>query len=136
MSYGLEDYGSIFDKGREFLPCRRIQTGSGPTKPPTKWVPGASSRAIKRLGRETAHSPPSSAEVKNSWSYTSIPPYVFVAWYSVKHRNSFFTFAFISHNSLLPFAFPTNISYIRRCIQKFPDWPPGERTANGTALCH
>jgi hypothetical protein len=22
------------------------------------------------------------------------------------------------------------------CIQKFPDWPPGVRTANGTALCH
>jgi hypothetical protein len=25
---------------------------------------------------------------------------------------------------------------IRRCIQKFPEWPPGVRTANGTALCH
>jgi hypothetical protein len=22
------------------------------------------------------------------------------------------------------------------CIQKFPDWPPGARTTNGTALCH
>jgi hypothetical protein len=21
-------------------------------------------------------------------------------------------------------------------LQKFPDWPPGARTANGTALCH
>jgi hypothetical protein len=25
---------------------------------------------------------------------------------------------------------------IRRCIQKFPDWPPGARSANGTALFH
>jgi hypothetical protein len=25
---------------------------------------------------------------------------------------------------------------IRECIQKFPDWPLGARTANGTALCH
>jgi len=25
---------------------------------------------------------------------------------------------------------------IRRYIQKFPDWPPGARTANGIALCH
>jgi hypothetical protein len=25
---------------------------------------------------------------------------------------------------------------IRGCIQKFPDWPSGARTANGTALCH
>jgi hypothetical protein len=27
-------------------------------------------------------------------------------------------------------------SRIRGCIQKFLDWPPGARTANGTALCH
>jgi hypothetical protein len=26
--------------------------------------------------------------------------------------------------------------HVRRCIQKFPDWPPEARTANGTALCH
>jgi len=26
--------------------------------------------------------------------------------------------------------------YVRGCIQKFPDWQPGARTANGTALCH
>jgi hypothetical protein len=25
---------------------------------------------------------------------------------------------------------------IRECIQKFPDWPPGAKTANGTARCH
>jgi hypothetical protein len=27
-----------------------------------------------RQGREADHSPPSSAEVKNAWSYTSTPP--------------------------------------------------------------
>jgi hypothetical protein len=26
--------------------------------------------------------------------------------------------------------------HIGGCIQKFLDWPPGARTANGTALCH
>jgi hypothetical protein len=25
---------------------------------------------------------------------------------------------------------------IRGCIQKFPDWPPEAKTANGAALCH
>jgi hypothetical protein len=30
----------------------------------------------------------------------------------------------------------TDLSMIRGCIQKFPDWPPGARTANGTALRH
>jgi hypothetical protein len=29
---------------------------------------------VKRPGREADHSPPSSAEVKNEWSYTSTPP--------------------------------------------------------------
>jgi len=28
-------------------------------------------------------------EVNNAWSYISSPPYVFVAWYLVKHRNIF-----------------------------------------------
>jgi len=29
---------------------------------------------VKRLGCEDDHSPPSSAKVKNVWSYNSIPP--------------------------------------------------------------
>jgi len=34
---------------------------------------GGSFPGAKRLGREADHSPPSSAEAKNAWSYTSIP---------------------------------------------------------------
>jgi hypothetical protein len=30
----------------------------------------------------------------------------------------------------------TRIVIIRGCIQKFPDWPPEARTANGRAICH
>jgi hypothetical protein len=44
----------------------------------------------KRPGREAAHSPPSSAEVRNVWSYTSTPQYVFMVWCLVKHRDNFF----------------------------------------------
>jgi len=33
-----------------------------------------SSLGVKRSWREGGHSPPSSAEVKNAWSYTSSPP--------------------------------------------------------------
>jgi hypothetical protein len=39
-----------------------------------QWVLGAFSLGVKRPGREVDHSPPSSAEVKNAWSYTSTPP--------------------------------------------------------------
>jgi len=45
----------------------------GPTHPPIQWVSGALSLAEKRLGRETNHSPPCSAEFRNTWSYTSTP---------------------------------------------------------------
>jgi hypothetical protein len=29
-----------------------------------------------------------------------------------------------------------SLHYLRGCIPKFPDWPPGAKTANSTALCH
>jgi hypothetical protein len=35
-------------------------------------------------GREADHSPPSNAEAKNAWSYTSTHQYTFMAWFSFK----------------------------------------------------
>jgi hypothetical protein len=52
----------------------------GPTQPPIQCVQGALSPGIKRPGREADHSPPSNAEVKNTWIYTCTPPYAFMAW--------------------------------------------------------
>jgi hypothetical protein len=34
---------------------------------------------VKRPGREADHSPPTSAEIKKTWVYTSTPSYVFMA---------------------------------------------------------
>jgi hypothetical protein len=45
----------------------------GPTQPPIQWVPGALSLGVKWQVRKADHSPPSSAEVKNAWSYTPTP---------------------------------------------------------------
>jgi hypothetical protein len=59
----------------------------GPIQSPIQWVTEALSLGVKRLGREADHSPPSSAEVNNAWSYTSITQYVFVAWRLVKQRD-------------------------------------------------
>jgi len=39
-----------------------------------RFVPGT-----KRLGHDAEHSPLSSDQVKNEWSYNSIPPYPFMA---------------------------------------------------------
>jgi hypothetical protein len=49
-----------------------VQNSSGAHS--ASYPPGALSLGIKRPGREADHSPPSSAEVKNAWSYTSTPP--------------------------------------------------------------
>jgi hypothetical protein len=57
-----------------FLFTTASRTALGPTQPPIQWVPGALSLGVKRPGREADHSSPSSAEVKNSWSYTSTHP--------------------------------------------------------------
>jgi hypothetical protein len=52
----------------------RVQNGSG-THPGSYSVgTGGTFPGVKRLGREADHSSPSSAEVKNAWSYTSTPP--------------------------------------------------------------
>jgi hypothetical protein len=42
-------------------------------KPPSQLVAERPSPGVKRPGREVDHSPPSSAEIKNEWSYTSFP---------------------------------------------------------------
>jgi hypothetical protein len=39
---------------------------------------GALFPGVKRPGREADHSPPTSAEVKKTWVYTSTPPYVYM----------------------------------------------------------
>jgi hypothetical protein len=36
---------------------------------------------VKRPEREDKHSPPTSTEAKNAWSYTSTPQYIFMVWY-------------------------------------------------------
>jgi hypothetical protein len=57
-----------------FLFTTASRMALGPTQPPIQWVPGALSLGVKQPEREVDHSPPCSAEVKNAWSYTSIPP--------------------------------------------------------------
>jgi hypothetical protein len=79
--YWLDDRGSIHGNGKRFI--------SSPQRPDRLWGPprllsngyrGARSSGVKWQGREADHSPPpTSAEVKNTWIYTSTPPYVFMA---------------------------------------------------------
>jgi hypothetical protein len=74
----LRGRSSSAGRGKTFV-LSTSRPDLGPTQPPIQWVPGALSPGVKRPGREDDHSPPTSAEVKNTWIYTSTPPYVFMA---------------------------------------------------------
>jgi hypothetical protein len=92
LGYGQDNRGLRFDSRRGleiFLFTTASRTALGHTQPSIQGKPGALSLGVKRPGREVDHSPPSGAEVKNAWSYTSTPQYVFMAWWSVKYRNNF-----------------------------------------------
>jgi hypothetical protein len=78
-SCGTDDRGSNSGRGWEF--------SSSPQRPDLLW--GLTSLlsneywgllGYKAMGREGDRSFPSRAEVGNVWSYTSTPPYLFIAW--------------------------------------------------------
>jgi hypothetical protein len=74
---------------RDFPSSKNVQTDSGSHPVPIKWVPEASFAGVKGPDREGDHSLPSSAEVKNVWSYSSAfsRPYTFMAWWLIKYRD-------------------------------------------------
>jgi hypothetical protein len=92
LGYGLDSWGCrvrfLAGAGNFFLFTTMSRMALRPTKPPIQWVM-SSFPVVKQPGHEADHSPPSSAEVKNAWSYTSNPQYVSMAWCLVKHRDNF-----------------------------------------------
>jgi hypothetical protein len=80
--YGLErQTGRSSSPGRvkNFLFFTPSRLALGPTQPPIQWVPGVLSPGVKRPGRGTGHSPPTSAKVNKMWIYISTSPYAFMA---------------------------------------------------------
>jgi hypothetical protein len=73
--------GSEFEyrKGQEFSLFHVVQTGFWVHSAFYPMGTGALFQGIKRPGREADHSPPTSAETKKTWIYTSTPPDVFMA---------------------------------------------------------
>jgi hypothetical protein len=86
VNYELDDrrFDSREEQGFPFSTASRPALGH--TSPPIQLVPRTFSPRVNQKERETDHSPPSSAEVKNAWSCTSTQPYVFIAWCLIKHN--------------------------------------------------
>jgi hypothetical protein len=87
----------------------RFHTGSGDNPVSYPMGTGGSFPVVKKPRREGDHSSPSSAEVKNAWSYTSTPTLlygvvrtqaqdVFVACCLIQHRDNF-TFYVCPHDN-------------------------------------
>jgi hypothetical protein len=81
-----------FERAQLNFECRssspgRVKNFSSPGSPGRVWDPpillpmgtGESFPWVKRPGREADHSPPTSADVKEIWLYTSTPSYAFMA---------------------------------------------------------
>jgi hypothetical protein len=73
LHYGIEAIYLLL------LPYLVVQTGSGVHPTSYTMGTGSSFTGVKQPGREADHSPPTSAEVKKMWIYTSTPPYAFIA---------------------------------------------------------
>jgi hypothetical protein len=76
--YGLDDRGvGVPSPGRVknsnfYIPSR---SALGSIRPPIQWGLGALSPGIKWPRREADHSPPTRADVKKAWIYTTTSPY-------------------------------------------------------------
>jgi hypothetical protein len=74
LGYGLDDRGLEPRQGLGiFLFTTVSRPPLRPTQPHVQWVPWAIPLGVKRPERETDHSSPSSAEVKNACSYIATP---------------------------------------------------------------
>jgi hypothetical protein len=81
--YGLDDRGvgsSSPGRVKNFHFSMSSRPALGSTQLPIQWAPGTLSSGVKRQGRETDHSPRTSAQVNKIWIYTSTPPYAFMMY--------------------------------------------------------
>jgi len=74
LCFGQLEYMKDLSLPRAEDSDRSIQIGSERAHPASSPVVTRASFPGDKAGREDDHSPPSSAEVKNSWSHTSTPP--------------------------------------------------------------
>jgi hypothetical protein len=80
---------SILGRGKRFPVLHGALIGCEAHPVPFPMRTAVPSPDLKRPRREPDLSPLSSADVKNGWSYTSAPLYVFMGWCLSKHRDNY-----------------------------------------------
>lgn len=84
MGWKIMESGSIFQLGQEISLPHSAQNGFRPTQ-----FLRAVSLGEKEPDHEADNLSPPSVEVKHVWWYTCTPPYTFMKWCSIKHRDNF-----------------------------------------------
>lgn len=78
LDYGLDDLGFDCKQGQQiFLFSQPSRPALGHTQLPVEWIQGVISPGVERSSLQSDHSPQSAVEVRNDWSYTSTPPFMF-----------------------------------------------------------
>jgi len=91
LRYGLDDPGFESWPAQEtFLFSRNVQTDYAAHPASCSICTDVPSSGIKRPRREVDHSPPSSADVKDQWSYNLILLYAFAA-----HKGNLYLYPFL-----------------------------------------
>lgn len=85
--------GRLWNRGlipysRTECSLHRFTPAVGSPQPPIQRLLGGLYPGLKRPGRQSNQSPPSSVKVKNAWRYTSTPC-VFMAWCVIKCKENF-----------------------------------------------
>jgi hypothetical protein len=102
------------------IPGRGWEFFSSPPRPDRFWGPSSfpsnGCQGSFPVG-ETDHSSPSSAEVKNAWSYNSTPQYAFMVLCSVeaKHKDKFALLYFADPEYIKLSRYHLSVSF-RRCV--------------------
>jgi hypothetical protein len=81
--------GLIPGRDRDFSLHHHVQTCSGAHPASYPMGTGGSYTRVNVAKHEADQSPLSSAEVKNTCSYTSTSLYIFMVWCLVKHKDNF-----------------------------------------------
>jgi len=72
-----EDCEQLVGAGARYFSILSVEAGLVPVQPTAYSVP---SLVVKRPDHKDNHSPPSTARIKNKWSYFFAPPYTFSAF--------------------------------------------------------
>jgi hypothetical protein len=99
--YGWTAYVQFIAGAGIFLSATTSGSALGPPSLLFSGYEDLFSLGVKWLGHEVGNTSSSVVEVKNVWSYTFIPPYIFMTWCFIMYTDNITLYTFLPCISLL-----------------------------------